>query len=170
MSVLKKITAQDIKAVKEAAKAAYLGRIEGTDIDWEKGQNNHGHFQRKFYRGGIVSFIVAGNVDVMIDDVIAKIDKGYKRVSIPSEASPLACTYYMQKPDAEIEKDLVLEYEGAEAALRVAVQKENDEIVATQVALRKATVLRQREEEARKADQQLEADLEAEVRAALGAK
>jgi hypothetical protein len=170
MSVLKKVTAQDIKAVKEAAKAAYFGRLEGHDIDWEQGQDSQGQFQRKFYRGGIVSFIVAGSVDVMIDDLIAKIGQGYKRVSVSTEVGLLASTYYMQKPDAEIEKDLVLEYEEAEAALRAAVQKENDVIVATQVALRRATVLRQREEEARKADRQLEADIEAEVRAALGAK
>lgn len=169
MNVLKKVTKEAIAAVKADATARYHERLEGFAEDLTATPDANLNYPRKFLRGAIVEFTTQF-VDPLLKFVIEKVSAGWKLGPVPTHYTATVFTTYLIKPDAEIEADLKLEHEEAEAKLKSDIEKENEVIIATQVALRKATVLRQREEAARKADLQLEADLEAEVRAALGAK
>lgn len=169
MSVLNKVTREDIAAAKAQATALYMNRVEGHAEDWAAGQDSQGNFPRRFLRGAIQDFTTQF-ADPLLQLVTTKVAKGYKLSEMSTVQVGTVYTVFLAKPEADITADLKLEHEEAEAALKAKVDRENDAIIATQVALRKASVLRQREQALHDADKQLEAELLAEVRAALGAK
>lgn len=169
MSVLKKVTKEDIAAAKAQATALYMNRVEGFQDDWSAGQDSQGQFTRKFLRGAIQSFTTQF-ADPLLQLVTGKIAEGYNLSEISTVQVGNVYTVFLAKPEADQTADLKLEHEEAETAFRAKVQKDNDAIIATQVAQRKATVLRQREQALQDADKELEAELLAEVREALGAK
>ena len=77
----------------------------------------------------------------------------------------------MLKPETEIQGDWAFVFREVEDELRARVEKANEAIITATVAQRKTQVLKEREEAVKAADEALEAELEAEVRAALkGAK
>ena len=170
-TVLTTVTKQMITEAKAVAEQLYLNRLEGYDAIFNAEPDASGNLPRKFFRGGVVEF-TAGSVDTLIDLVINKLSDGWKRSAV--DTTSIGTTFfrtYLIKPDAEIQADLAEEFKEAEAELRARVEAGNEAIIAATVAQRKMQVLREREEAVKAADISLEAELQAEVRAALkGAK
>lgn len=166
-TVLKTVTKADIQEAKDIAEREYLARPEHHGVDFAAEFDELGNLPPKFFRGPLVEFSVCG-VEAVVDLIIERQSQGWKRspVAISNTASNVYIVYLI-KPDELIQADLKEEYREAEEALRARVEKANEAIVLDQVAKRKAAVLREREEAAKAADEALEAEIEAEVRAAL---
>lgn len=165
-NVLTTVTKQMISECKTIAERSYMSRVAGYSTIFGAEPNEHGQIPRKLYRGARVEFTALG-VDALLDIVFSKIAEGYKRCDTPSSSFGMQHIVYLIKPDAEIKADLEVVFQEAEVELRERVEKANEAIVLDQVAKRKAQVLREREEAAKAADAELEAQLEVEVRQAL---
>lgn len=165
-NVLTTVTKQMITECKAEAERAYRSRVGGYDVIFGAEPDERGNLPRKLFRGAQVEFTAMG-VNALLDLVFERIEQGYKRSDAPTTSVGQLYLTYLIKPDAEIQADLAEEFKEAEAALKAKVEQANEEIIAHTVAQRKAQVIRDREAAAKLADEQLEAELDAEVRAAL---
>lgn len=168
-TVLATVTKQMIAECKADAERDYMGRVGGYAEDFQGQADRHGNFPRRMFLGAQVEFHAKG-VNALLDLVFDKVGQGYKRCATDATNYGIDYIVYLVKPDAEIQSDLVVVLKEAESELRAQVEKANEAIILDQVAKRKAQVLKEREEAAKAADAALEAELEAEVRTALGAK
>ncbi len=135
MTVLMKVTKEATAAAKAQATKLYMDRVEGHDIDWAAGQDEHGNYSRKLFRGAISSFTVQ-YIDPLLKLVTGKLSEGWKLSAVGTEQAVYVYTVYLVKPDADIAADLILEHAEAVAALTAKVEKDNAEIVERQIALR----------------------------------
>lgn len=165
-TVLKTVTKQMILDCKAAVEASYMGRMEGFAEDFQAEPDRYGNLPRRKYRGAIAEFTVLG-VDALMDLVIEKMAEGWKRSKVYTVSIGAAFTAYMIKPDVLIEEELKAEFKEAEQALRAQVDAENEQVIAHTVVQRKAQILKERERALKDADDALDAELAAEVRAAL---
>lgn len=169
MTVLKKITQNQLDEAYEMARQLYLGRIDGFDYDYLAPADSKGNFPRKHFRGALVQ-LTTSSLDALLAVVLGNAAQGYRLSSVPTVVLGSAHTVYMLKPEAQVTAQLKEVRQEVEAALQIEIEKQNDKIIAATVAQRKATELRKRADAAKAADDALEAGLLAEVRAALGAK
>ena len=166
-TVLKTVTKVDIQEARDVAEQEYMARPEHHGVDFAGEFDEFGNLPRKFFRGPLIEFSVNG-VEAVVDLIIEKQSQGWKRSTTPiGNAASNVYIVHLIKPDVLIQADLKEEFREAEEALRARVEKSNEAIILDQVAKRKAQVIREREAAAKLADEQLEAQLEAEVRAAL---
>ncbi|WP_408598064.1 hypothetical protein [Pseudomonas sp. PLMAX] len=165
--VLKVVSKADLQEARDIAEREYMARPEHYGSYFTGEFDKYGNVPSKFFRGPLVEFKVYG-VEAVIDLVIEKQSQGWKRsdIAINNDTSNVYVVHLI-KSDELIQADLKEEFKEAEAALRARVEKSNEALIANTVAQRKAQVLKEREEAARAADEALEAELEAEVRAAL---
>ncbi|MBU0523578.1 MAG: hypothetical protein KJ643_15195 [Gammaproteobacteria bacterium] len=169
-TLLKTATKQMISDCKAEAEAAYMNRVGGYAEDFQGQPDRHGNLPRRMFRGAQVEFTAKG-VNALLDLVFEKVAQGYKRCSTDTTSYGIDHIVYLIKPEAEIQADLIVVLKEAEDELRARIEKANEAIIADTIAKRKAQVLKEREEAAKAADAALEAELDAEVRAALkGAK
>jgi hypothetical protein len=169
-NVLTTVTKQMIADCKAEAERAYFARVGGYAEDFQVQPDKHGNYPRKFFRGARVEFTALG-VNALLSVMFEKLSEGYKRCDTEATSFGMQHMFYLEKPDSEIQTDLIEVFKEAEAELRARVEQANEAIISDTIAKRKLQVLKEREEAARAADEALEAELEAEVRAALkGAK
>ncbi|WP_448144684.1 hypothetical protein [Pseudomonas silesiensis] len=168
--VLTTVTKQMIAECKAEAERAYYNRVGGYAEDVQSEPDRHGNYPRRMFRGAQEEFTAQG-INALLDLVFEKISQGYKRCDTEASSYGINHIVYLTKPDSQIQVELPDVLKEAEAELRARIEKANEAIILDQVAKRKAQVIRDREAAAKLADEQLEAELEAEVRAALkGAK
>lgn len=169
-NVLTTVTKPMIADCKAEAELAYLNRVGGFAEDFQGQPDRHGNLPRRMFLGAQEEFHAKG-VNALLDLVFEKVAQGYKRCATDATSYGIDHIVYLVKPEAEIQADLVVVLKEAEEELRARVEKANEAIIADTIAKRKAQVLKEREQAAKAADIALEAELEAEVRAALkGAK
>ena len=169
-TVLTTVTQRMIQECKAEAERAYYNRVGGYAEDVQSQPDRHGNYPRRMFRGAQEEFTAQG-VNALLDLVFEKISQGYQRCNTEASSYGINHIVYLTKPVSVIQLELPEVLKEAEAELRARVDRENELIIADTIAKRKATVLREREEAAKAADAALEAELAAEVRAALkGAK
>ena len=169
-TVLTTVTKQMIAECRAAAERDYLSRVGRHDVIFGATPDRHGNLPRKLYRGAQVEFTATG-INTPLNLVFEKVSQGYKRCDTEAASYGIEHFVYLLKPETEIQGDWAFVFREVEDELRARVEKANEAIITATVAQRKTQVLKEREEAVKAADEALEAELEAEVRAALkGAK
>lgn len=169
MSVLKKVTTSEITQAKEEAKALYLNRLEGNDVDITAEADARGNFPRRWFRGAISDFTVTG-IDALLPLVAEKLAQGFKLSGVPTYVLGPVHTVHMIKPDAAIALDLKDEYADAEAALKARVEAQNAVIVEKEVQAMIQRELSIKAKQVIQEEQDMATRIRAEVLAALGVK
>lgn len=168
-TVLKTVTAKDIKAMKEEVECLYRNRVEGNDIDFQGEPSKTGSLPRRWFLGAIVEFVASNGADELLELVLAKIGEGWTRsTTITTCTGNLLFRVYLTKPASQQEGDLKVLYAEAEEKLRAKVDQENELIVEREVQLQVANAARLKTEQLAREEQDAVEVIRKEVEQALG--
>ncbi|MNX85486.1 hypothetical protein D3C86_1173220 [compost metagenome] len=165
-TVLRKFNKAELASRKDAAKDKFYNTQDGYD-QFASFDPKTGRAIAGMVKGAYTRFIVDYMTEIL-KTYLAKIELGYTLHEL--EVQPLtghSAEIYFYRPQAEIDAALEGIYEQVAQAYAAEIESENEAIVADTVAKRKVQVLKEREEAAKAADEALEAELDAEVRAEL---
>jgi hypothetical protein len=169
MSVLKKFDKKELTARQKAEELSFRARINGISAmtAQESTRYNTGASLVK----GAIEAILCTSLHSLLPTFVEKQAQGYTLYDSLDVTSvgPVAFEFFMVRPEADIQSDLIEVFAQVEAAYRGEIESYNSGIVDREIELQLARELRLEEKQRVEAEQERRTRIANEVKTALGA-
>jgi hypothetical protein len=168
MSVLRNFDKKELATRQQAAEVAFRNRIHGVSSMTDVSRFNPNALLMK----GSIEAVLCTSAHAILPTFLEKQAQGYSLHETLDLASVgnTAYEFYVIRPEADVQKDLVVVFKQVEDDYRAEIEACNSSIVEREIEAQVARELRIEQKEREDAEQARRLRIAAEVKAALGAK
>lgn len=170
MSVIKKFDKKELAERQQEAETAFRNRING--ISAITAEEASRYITGASLIKGAIEAVFCPSVHMILPTYNEKLAQGYKlHESLDlTSVGPIAFEFYLVRPEADIQKDLLEVFKQVEDAYRAEIEATNKAILAKEIESQIQREIRAEEKVAQEAAQARRERVTAEVKQALGAK